>query len=149
MSKKRLLPLTAAVVLVARPLRPFSAAPAVQHPRPRPTKVGLVSDVGRFNDKSFNQSALDGLKRAQRILKVQGRAVESRSASDYVPNLASLARAGATARPIGVGFLLADGVNTAARQFPNTRWAIIDYSVKAAPFTDAAKGVATPGTCVA
>jgi basic membrane protein A len=83
------------------------------------------------------------LKRAQRILKVQGRAVESRSASDYIPNLASLSRAGYSPT-IGVGFLLADGVNTAARQFPSSRFAIIDYSVKAAPFTDAAKGVATP-----
>ena len=142
MSKKRFLPLTAAVVLVAA-LAAVLGGTGSAAPQATTAKVGLVSDVGRFNDKSFNQSALDGLKRAQRILKVQGRAVESRSASDYVPNLASLARAGYSPT-IGVGFLLADGVNTAARQFPNTRWAIIDYSVKAAPFTDAAKGVATP-----
>ena len=49
-----------------------------------------------------------------------------------------------TARRSGSASCSADGVNTAARQFPNTRFAIIDYSVKAAPFTDAAKGVATP-----
>ncbi len=142
MSKKRFLPLTAAVVLVAA-LAAVLGGTGSAAPQATTTKVGLVSDVGRFNDKSFNQSALDGLKRAQRILKVQGRAVESRSASDYIPNLASLARAGYSPT-IGVGFLLADGVNTAARQFPNSRFAIIDYSVKAAPFTDAAKGVATP-----
>ena len=142
MSKKRFLPLTAAVVLVAA-LAAVVGGTGTAATQATTTKVGLVSDVGRFNDKSFNQSALDGLKRAQRILKVQGRAVESRSASDYIPNLASLARAGYSPT-IGVGFLLADGVNTAARQFPNSRFAIIDYSVKAAPFTDAAKGVATP-----
>ena len=142
MSKKRLLPLTAAVVLVAA-LAAVLGGTGSAAPQATTVKVGLVSDVGRFNDKSFNQSALDGLKRAQRILKVQGRAVESRSASDYVPNLASLARAGYSPT-IGVGFLLSDGVNTAARQFPNTRFAIIDYSVKAAPFTDASKDVATP-----
>jgi basic membrane protein A and related proteins len=142
LSKKRLLPLTAAVVLVAA-LAAVLGGTGSAAPQATTTKVGLVSDVGRFNDKSFNQSALDGLKRAQRILKVQGRAVESRSASDYIPNLASLARAGYSPT-IGVGFLLADGVNTAARQFPNSRFAIIDYSVKAAPFTDASKNVATP-----
>jgi basic membrane protein A len=142
LSKKRFLPLTAAVVLVAA-LAAVVGGTGTAATQATTTKVGLVSDVGRFNDKSFNQSALDGLKRAQRILKVQGRAVESRSASDYIPNLASLARAGYSPT-IGVGFLLADGVNTAARQFPNSRFAIIDYSVKAAPFTDAAKGVATP-----
>ena len=142
MSKKRLLPLAVAIALVAV-LAAVLGGTGTAAPQATTIKVGLVSDVGRFNDKSFNQSALDGLKRAQRILKVQGRAVESRSASDYIPNLASLARQGYSPT-IGVGFLLADGVNTAARQFPNTRFAIIDYSVKAAPFTDASKGVATP-----
>ena len=142
MRKKRFLPLTAAVVLVAA-LAAVLGGTGSAAPQATTIKVGLVSDIGRFNDKSFNQSALDGLKRAQRILKVQGRAVESRSASEYVPNLASLARAGYSPT-IGVGFLLSDGVNTAARQFPNSRFAIIDYSVKAAPFTDASKGVATP-----
>ena len=77
------------------------------------------------------------------MLKVQGRAVESRAASDYIANLASLARQGYSPT-IGVGFLLSDAVNTVARQFPTRRFAIIDYSVKAPPFTDASKGVATP-----
>jgi basic membrane protein A len=142
LSKKRLLPLTAAVVLVAA-LAAVLGGTGSAAPQATTTKVGLVSDVGRFNDKSFNQSALDGLKRAQRVLKVQGRAVESRSASDYVPNLASLARQGYSPT-IGVGFLLADGVNTAARQLTSSRFAIIDYSVKAPPFTDASKNVTTP-----
>ena len=73
MSKKRFLPLTAAVVLVAA-LAAVLGGTGSAAPQATTTKVGLVSDVGRFNDKSFNQSALDGLKRAQRILKVQGRA---------------------------------------------------------------------------
>jgi basic membrane protein A len=98
-----------------------------------PARIGLVSDVGRFNDRSFNQSALEGLNRARRQLGVQTRAVESRAASDYVPNLATLARLRYV--PIAVGFLLAEATNTAAEQFPNNRFAIIDYSVKAPPFT--------------
>jgi basic membrane protein A and related proteins len=97
-------------------------------------KVGLVSDVGRFNDRSFNQSALDGLRRAQRVLKVQGRAVESRQTSDYIPNLSSLVRDNYDLT-ISVGFLLADATNTVSTQFPNSKFAIIDYSVKAPPFT--------------
>jgi basic membrane protein A and related proteins len=98
-----------------------------------PTRVGLVSDVGRFNDRSFNQSALEGLKRAQRQLGVRGRPVESRQTSDYVPNLASLARQGYDLS-ISVGFLLADGTNTVAKRFPRSNFAIIDYSVNASPF---------------
>ena len=32
-------------------------------------KAGLVSDVGRFNDKGFNQNQLKGLNRAKKELK--------------------------------------------------------------------------------
>ena len=96
-------------------------------------KVGLVSDVGRFNDRSFNQSALEGLKRAETDLGVTGRPIESRQTSDYVPNLSTLARAGFQPT-IGVGFLLAEAVNTAAKRYPDSNFAIIDYSVNAPPF---------------
>jgi basic membrane protein A and related proteins len=96
-------------------------------------RVGLVSDVGRFNDRSFNQSALEGLKRAQSDLGIDGRPIESRQTSDYVPNLSTLARQGYDLT-IAVGFLLAEAVNTAAKRFPDSNFAIIDYSVKAPPF---------------
>jgi basic membrane protein A len=112
-------------------------------PAAAPKRVGLVSDVGRFNDRSFNQSALEGLNRARRQLGIQTRAVESRAASDYIPNLSTLARLRYDAT-ISVGFLLADATATVARNFPNSRFAIIDYSVKAPPFTDPEKNVATP-----
>ena len=59
--------------------------------------------------------------------------MESRQTSDYVPNLSSLAREGFDLT-IGVGFLLAEAVNTAAKQFPDSNFAIIDYSVNAPPF---------------
>jgi basic membrane protein A and related proteins len=98
-----------------------------------PIQVGLVSDVGRFNDRSFNQSALEGLQRAESELGVTGRPVESRQTSDYVPNLSTLAREDFDLT-IGVGFLLAEAVNTAANRFPDSNFAIIDYSVNAPPF---------------
>jgi basic membrane protein A and related proteins len=96
-------------------------------------RVGLVSDVGRFNDRSFNQSALEGLRRAERVLGLTGRPVESRRTSDYVPNLSNLARDGFDLT-VAVGFLLAEPMNTVAKRFPNANFAIIDYSVKAPPF---------------
>ena len=98
------------------------------------TRVGLVSDVGRFNDRSFNQSALEGLQRGEDELGITGRPVESRQTSDYVPNLGSLAREGFDLT-IGVGFLLAEAVNTAAKRYTDSSFAIIDYSVNAPPFT--------------
>jgi basic membrane protein A len=98
-------------------------------------KAGLVSDVGRFNDKGFNQNQLTGLKLAQTQLHIQVRAIESHSAGDYIPNLASLARQGYDA-VVAAGFLLADAEATVAKKFPNTQFAITDYPVEIPPFSD-------------
>jgi basic membrane protein A and related proteins len=95
--------------------------------------VGLVSDVGRFNDRSFNQSALEGLRKAESDLGAKVRPIESRQTADYIPNLSTLARQDYNVA-IGVGFLLAEAVNTAAKRYPDNNFAIIDYSVKAPPF---------------
>ena len=132
MSKQRLLPFAlAALVAVVLTSVGFVASGAAA---PQATfKAGLVSDVGRFNDKGFNQNQLTGLKHAARVLKIQYRAVESRSAGDYLPNMASLARSGFNI-VISAGFLLADATKQVAGQFPTTKFAITDYDVKGHPF---------------
>jgi basic membrane protein A and related proteins len=129
LSKQRLLPLgLAALVAVVLAAVGFVASGAAA---PQATfKAGLVSDVGRFNDKGFNQNQLTGMKRAAKLLKIQYRAVESRSAADYLPNMASLARSGYNI-VISAGFLLADATEDVADQFPNTKFAITDDSVAA------------------
>jgi basic membrane protein A len=129
LSKHRLLPfglagLMAVILTAVGFVASGSAAPQATF------KAGLVSDVGRFNDKGFNQNQLTGLKRAQKVLKVQIRAVESRSAGDYLPNMASLARQGYNI-VISAGFLLNDATEDVADQFPNTKFAITDYDVNA------------------
>jgi basic membrane protein A len=91
----------------------------------------------------FRNINLEGLNRAKAELGADTRAIESRAAGDYVPNLSSLARQHYDVT-IGVGFLLAEAVSSVARKFPQENFAIIDYSVMAPPFTDAAKNVATP-----
>ena len=127
MSKHRLVPFgLAAFVAVVLMAVGFAASGAAA---PQATfKAGLVSDVGRFNDKGFNQNQLAGLKRAAKALKIQYRAVESRSAGDYLPNMASLARSGYNI-VISAGFLLAPATEDVADQFPNTKFAITDMSV--------------------
>src|SRR5437763_16984628 len=127
LSKQRLLPFAlAALVAVVLTAVGFVASGTAA---PQATfKAGLVSDVGRFNDKGFNQNQLVGLKRAAKQLKIQYRAVESRSAADYLPNMASLARAGYNI-VISAGFLLNDATEAVAQQFPDTKFAITDYSV--------------------
>jgi basic membrane protein A len=105
-------------------------------------KAGIISDVARFNDKGFNQSQLKGLKFAQtHISGLQIAAVESHSAADYLPNFASLSRKGYNL-VIGAGYLLAPAVNTVAKQYPKTLYAITDVDVTAPPFNGKLKNVA-------
>jgi basic membrane protein A len=97
-------------------------------------KAGLVSDVGRFNDKGFNQAQLKGLKYAQAHIRgLETSALESKSKSEYLPNFATLARRGYNII-VGAGFLLADQEAKVAKQFPNTKFAITDYDVSGTPF---------------
>jgi basic membrane protein A and related proteins len=95
--------------------------------------AGVVSDVGRFNDKGFNQLSLKGCKSGAKKAKGTCRALESRSTADYLPNFTRLQRDGADIS-IATGFLLADGTAAVAKRFPDGKFAIVDYSVKAAPF---------------
>jgi basic membrane protein A len=88
-------------------------------------KVALNTDAGQLNDRGFNQLAYEGLKRAEKELGIEGRVVESRTASDYVPNMTTLARQGYDVI-IGVGFAQGDAIATAAKTFPDKKFVIID-----------------------
>jgi basic membrane protein A len=90
-------------------------------------KVGLVTDIGGLNDRSFNHLAYVGLQRAQTELGVQGRVLISKSNADYVPNLTTLANQHYDL-VIAVGFLMSDAVEKVAGKFPNVKFAIIDSS---------------------
>jgi basic membrane protein A len=94
-------------------------------PAAKQIKVGLVTDIGGLNDRSFNQLANEGLKRAKSQLGVETRVLPSKSNADYVPNLSTLAQQKYDV-VIGVGFLMADAMDTVASKFPNTKFAIID-----------------------
>jgi basic membrane protein A len=90
-------------------------------------KVGLVTDIGGLNDRSFNALANKGLEDAKSKIGVDGRVLISKSDADYVPNLTTLATQGDDL-VIAVGFLMADATATVAKKFPNVKFAIIDSS---------------------
>ena len=89
-------------------------------------RVALVTDIGGLNDRGFNALANTGLERAESQLGIQGRVFISDAASDYVPNLTQGARGGYDL-VIGVGFLMGDALSTVAKQFPDTKFAIVDF----------------------
>jgi basic membrane protein A and related proteins len=88
-------------------------------------KVGLVTDIGGLNDRSFNALANQGLQDSIKNLGIDGRVLTSKSNADYVPNLSTLAQQKYDL-VIGVGFLMADAMDTVAKKFPDTKFAIID-----------------------
>jgi basic membrane protein A len=89
-------------------------------------KVGLVTDIGGLNDRSFNFLANKGLEDAESKLGIEGRVLISKSNGDYVPNLSTVAQQQYDL-VIAVGFLMADATATVAGKFPNNDFAIIDY----------------------
>jgi len=97
-------------------------------------KIGLVTDVGGLNDKSFNALANTGRLDAAKDFGVQTSVIESKKQEDYVPNLTTFAQQNYDL-VIGVGFLMTNSVWKVAKQFPNVKFAIID----GAPADDAGK----------
>jgi basic membrane protein A and related proteins len=107
-----------------------SAEPAAPAASEETIKVGLVTDIGQLNDRGFNALAYKGLQEAERKLGIDGRVLESHSASDYIPNISSLAKNGFDLI-IGVGFAQGDAIDTVATRFPDTRFVIIDVDQQA------------------
>jgi basic membrane protein A len=91
-------------------------------------KVGLVTDLGGLNDRSFNALANKGLEQAESDLGASGTVLESKSASDYEKNLGQLAQQKLDLT-IGVGFLMADPIKNVSAKATESNFAIIDYSV--------------------
>jgi basic membrane protein A len=89
-------------------------------------KAAFNTDTAGLNDKSFNHLGNIGRLKAQNELGIQTKVYVSATESDYLPNAVSAAQWGAKA-VVENGFLLADATNTAAKQFPDVKWAITDY----------------------
>ena len=87
--------------------------------------IGLVTDIGGLNDRSFNHLAFVGVQRAAAQLGIKPDVLQSNSAADYIPNLQHAAQSG-DKLVIAVGFLMESAVEKAAAAFPNTDFAIID-----------------------
>ena len=97
-----------------------------------PIKVCLVTDIGGLNDRGFNSLANEGLERAKSELGVETRVLESKSDADYIPNLSECAEQGYDL-VISVGFLMGEATETAAKEYPDVKFAIVDNAYEAAP----------------
>ena len=89
-------------------------------------KISMVTDVGGVKDQSFNQSAWEGLEKAKAELGVEVGYIESKQDADYEPNLETLVD-GENDLIWGVGFKMADAIAAAAGNYPDQKYAIIDF----------------------
>lgn len=95
--------------------------------------VAMVTDVGGVDDKSFNQSAWEGIQafgKANGLEKGKNGYdyLQSKSDADYTTNLNKLARENFDLI-YGVGYLMEDSISEIADQRKNTNFAIIDAVV--------------------
>src|ERR671918_2059211 len=93
-----------------------------------------VTDTGGVDDRSFNQTAFEGMERAEEELGVQTQVLESQSDADFQPNIDTFIQQGCDLI-ITVGFLLGDATAAAADANPDQKFAIVDFD-----FFDADKG---------
>ncbi|MBI4955185.1 MAG: BMP family ABC transporter substrate-binding protein [Myxococcales bacterium] len=122
---KRLALATAALAAVALVL----PAPGAEPPK-APTsalRVGLVFDVGGRGDKSFNDSAYEGVARAERERGVTVELLEPTGAEDREAALRLFGARGFDL-VIGVGFIFSTDINVVAGDFPATKFACVDYA---------------------
>lgn len=99
-----------------------SASPAAGAKKLR---VGLVTDVGKVDDKSFNQSAWDGVQRANKELGAEVKYIETTDPKDYQKNIEQFA-ADKYDMIVTVGFGLAEATTAAAKKYPNIRFVGVD-----------------------
>ncbi len=88
--------------------------------------VGLVTDVGKVDDKSFNQTAWEGVQLAQTNGDAEWvQYIETVDSKDYAKNISTFADAGYNAI-VTVGFNLTEQTYAAAKQYPNVMFIGID-----------------------
>jgi basic membrane protein A len=87
--------------------------------------VGLVTDVGEIDDKSFNQSAWEGVKQAEADLGATVDYVETKDAKDYGANIALFADQNYDII-VTVGFALGEATLEAAAKYPEVKFIGVD-----------------------
>ena len=87
--------------------------------------VGLVTDVGEIDDKSFNQSAWEGVQRAADELGAFTKYVETKDAKDYASNIALFADKNYDVI-VTVGFAMGDATIAAAGEYPEIDFIGVD-----------------------
>ncbi|GAB4551869.1 MAG: hypothetical protein OHK0023_19290 [Anaerolineae bacterium] len=91
--------------------------------------IGLVTDIGPVDDRSFNQSAWEGAKAAAEMFNGVADFIETTDTADYANNILIFAEQEYDII-ITVGFALGDATLDAAEKFPKTHFIGVDIDAK-------------------
>ena len=108
------------------------------------TRVGIVLDIGGRGDKSFNDGAYAGADSAMQHLNADVRFIEPGEGADREAGLRLLAAEGMDLI-MGIGFIFTDDLTVLSREYPNSRFAGVDFALA----TDEAGNVIPPPANVA
>ena len=87
--------------------------------------IGLVTDVGLVDDKSFNQAAWEGAQHGAELLGVPASYIETQDSKDYADNIALFAGEGCDVI-VTVGFAMGDATAIAGVEYPDIQFIAVD-----------------------
>jgi basic membrane protein A and related proteins len=114
---------TAAATAVASAI----ASAAATAPTSSITKIGVVTDVGRIDDKNFNQYSYDGAQQAADALRAQVQYAVPKDASDYAKDIQSFVDQQYQVI-VTVGFNLGNDTIKAAKANPDIWFIAVDVA---------------------
>jgi basic membrane protein A len=117
-------PTAAPAEATAAPVPTAAAAPTTA-PAGATVKLGMVTDIAKLGDKSFNDSAWAGVQMAAKELGVEPKVIETTDPNDYEKNINQFISEGYNVI-VTVGFALADATNAAAKANPEVKFIGVD-----------------------
>jgi basic membrane protein A len=119
MKKAALIALTLTLIVTA------DALSALDCGNPDTLCVGVVTDVGEIDDKSFNQSVWEGVKMVEEQFSAQIKYIETRDAKDYGANIGLFIN-NKYDIIVTIGFALGEATLNAAKKNPNIDFIGVD-----------------------
>jgi basic membrane protein A and related proteins len=111
---------------------PATGAPATEAPTEvpaaEPLKIGVVTDVGQLEDKSFNQAGYEGGKAAAESLGAEFDVIVTQNISDYKQNIQTFVDQGFDVI-ITIGFLIGTDTALAAAANPDVTFIGVDQGI--------------------
>jgi basic membrane protein A and related proteins len=91
-------------------------------------KVGLVTDVGTLEDKSFNEASWTGAQAGAADIAGKASNIVTKAPADYAANIKTFVDQG-YGIVVTVGFAMGDATVKAAKQYPKTKFIGVDQGV--------------------